>query len=216
MPLPFFRLCSIPFRSYCVAEDTYFTISTRGESLHKVKGSKHFGYAFPVHDEVDIRARLEEVRQLHKAARHHCYAWRLGKDGEHYRANDDGEPSNSAGKPILGQLQSLNLTHVLVVVVRYFGGTKLGVGGLIDAYRTAAREALEATEVVEAVVTKAVEVRFTYPQMGGVMKVLSDYGVEMEHHTFAEQCELTVRIRTSLLERFASDMREVADGCEVV
>lgn len=199
-----------------MADDTYRTISAPGESLHKVKGSKHFGFAFAVQDETEIRERLNEIRQQHSAARHHCYAWRLGKDGEHYRANDDGEPSNSAGKPILGQLQSLNLTHVLVVVVRYFGGTKLGVGGLIDAYRTAARDALEATEVVEAVVTQPVKVNFTYPQMGGVMKVLSDYGVEMEHHTFGERCALTTRIRTSLLEGFVSDMRGVADGCEVV
>lgn len=199
-----------------MADDTYLTLSAPGESLYKVKGSKHFGFAFPVRDESEIRERLSEVRQQHNAARHHCYAWRLGKDGEQYRANDDGEPSNSAGKPILGQLQSLNLTHVLVVVVRYFGGTKLGVGGLIDAYRTTAREALESTEIIEAVITEAVEVRFTYPQMGGVMKVLSDYGVEMEHHTFGERCALTTRVRTSLLERFLSDMGEVADGCEVV
>ncbi len=178
--------------------DTFRTLGRTSESLYKVKGSKHFGYAFPVKNEDDIKHRLDELRKLHHAARHHCYAWRLGPEASLFRANDDGEPSNSAGKPILGQLQSFELTNALVVVVRYFGGVKLGVGGLIDAYRTAAREAIEANEIVEELVMYEVAIRFNYDRMGAVMKVLKDFNLEMHSHDFNAECTLSVEVRKSL------------------
>ena len=192
------------------ADDTFRTLKHSSESLYKVKGSKHFGYAFPVKSEDDIRLHLDELRKLHHAARHHCYAWRLGADGSRFRANDDGEPSNSAGKPILGQLQSFELTNALVVVVRYFGGTKLGVGGLIDAYRTAAREAIEANEIIEELVMDEVAISFNYDRMGAVMKVLKDFNLEMLRHRFGTDCELTVEVRKSLAPNVADALEKAA------
>lgn len=190
--------------------DTFRTLNRCSESLYKVKGSKHFGYAFPVSNEEEIRFHLDELRKQHHAARHHCYAWRLGADGNHFRANDDGEPSNSAGKPILGQLQSFDLTNVLVVVVRYFGGTKLGVGGLIDAYRTAARQAIEANEITEELVMQEVSVGFTYERMGAVMKVLKDFNLEMLQHSFGADCSLSVEVRKSLAPAVSEALEKAA------
>jgi uncharacterized YigZ family protein len=130
-------------------KDTYKTIlKASKEVLFKEKGSKFYGYAFPVTSEDEVKQQIENLKQ-HHSARHWCYAWQLGKNYEHYRANDDGEPSNSAGMPIYGQLQSFDVTNILVVVVRYFGGTKLGVGGLIQAYKTTAQMALETSKVVK-------------------------------------------------------------------
>ncbi|HYW95669.1 MAG TPA: YigZ family protein, partial [Bacteroidales bacterium] len=140
--------------------DNYLTIKQRGEGLYKEKGSKFIGFALPVESEDHIKGELESIRKNFHDARHHCYAWRLGPDMELYRANDDGEPGNSAGKPILGQIESRKLTNVLVVVVRYFGGTLLGVGGLINAYRTAASEALDRSVIVKKYVYQGYAIRF--------------------------------------------------------
>lgn len=178
-------------------DDHYLTLKGRSESLYKVKGSKHFGFAFHVRSEEEIKACLETIRKEHHAARHHAFAWRLGADKAQYRANDDGEPSNSAGKPILGQIQSFDLTDVLIVVVRYFGGTKLGVGGLIDAYRTAARMAIESNEIVEKLVCSRIRVQFPYEAMGEVMRVMNDFNLEMLYHRFEVSCELETEIRES-------------------
>jgi uncharacterized YigZ family protein len=181
--------------------------------LYKVKGSKHFGYAFPVQSEDQIKFHLDELRKTHHTARHHCYAWRLGAAMNHFRANDDGEPSNSAGKPILGQIQSFELTDVMIVVVRYFGGTKLGVGGLIDAYRTAARMAIEAGEIVERQVTVTLKVDFAYIAMGAVMKVLKDFCLEFGDHTFDLECSLQVSIRKDDADRLQLSLEDA--GAEV-
>lgn len=169
--------------------------------MHKVKGSKHFGYLYPVSSEEDVKEVLDALRKAHHAARHHCYAYRLGPKAELFRANDDGEPANSAGKPILGQLISSDLTDALIVVIRYFGGTKLGVGGLIDAYRTAAKEAIDANEIIEKHVTEHVTVEFTYEDMGAVMKVLKDFNLEMAAHSFEVNCTLRVDVRQSLTQQ---------------
>jgi uncharacterized YigZ family protein len=195
-------------------DDTYQTVARSSEALYKVKGSKHFGFCFPVTHEEEIRAHLDELRKVHHSARHHCYAWRLSPDGNHYRANDDGEPSNSAGKPILGQLQSFNLTNTLVVVVRYFGGTKLGVGGLIDAYRTAAKMAIEANEIVQEYVTEEVSINFNYNQMGAVMKVLNDRNLQMKQHHFDAQCSLTVAVRASGADELRKALEKAAEWGE--
>ena len=180
-------------------DDTYLTLAERSEGLYKVKGSKHFSYAFPVTNEGDIKNCLEVVKVEHHSARHHCYAWRLGHDASRYRTNDDGEPSNTAGPPILGVLKSNSLTNVLIVVVRYFGGTKLGVGGLIDAYRTAAAYAIEEGTIIEKTRVKTYVIQYPYARMGDVMNLLKRAGISPEKTDFQITCtlEATVRLRDS-------------------
>lgn len=189
-----------------VSEDTYRTILKPSESLYKVKGSKHFGYVFPVMSEDDIKDRLEEVKAEHHSARHHCYAWALGLDREPYRANDDGEPSGSAGKPIYGQILSFDLTNVLIVVVRYFGGTKLGVGGLIDAYRTAAKMAIEAGKIVERQVCNYYRIDFEYARMSDVMRVLKDMDLPQSKQNFDLKCSLETNVRLSDSEKLLQEL----------
>jgi uncharacterized YigZ family protein len=172
----------------------YFTISESGESLHKAKGSKHFGFAFHVKDESEIGEHLEALRKLHHGSRHVCYAWRLGHDKSLYRANDDGEPNNSAGMPILGQIEKYDLTNVLVAVVRYFGGTKLGVGGLIDAYRTAASEAIENAVITERQLMSHFELAFEYPLMSDVMLTIRTHHWSDYDQDFQESCKLKISI----------------------
>lgn len=178
--------------------DSYKTLAGPSESLYKVKGSKHFGYAFPVMDESAIKEHLDQLRKEHHQARHHCYAWALGAERTHYRANDDGEPSGTAGKPIFGQIQSFDLSNVLIVVVRYFGGVKLGAGGLIDAYRTAARMAIESGVIVEKTVEDHLQVRFPYEAMSKVMKVMKELGFPQSHQEFDLNCSLRTSCRLSL------------------
>ena len=146
-------------------EDTYKTIEKPSEGLFKDKGSKFISLAFPVNSEEEIKEIVQSIKKEHHSARHHCYAWRLGADQLHFRANDDGEPSSTAGKPILGQIQSFDLTNILIVVVRYFGGTLLGVSGLINAYRSAALDAINQAEIVEKLVEKWLLVDFDYGAM---------------------------------------------------
>jgi len=185
-----------------------------GEGLYKVKGSKHFGYAFSVYSLEEAKEKLDFIKKEHHSARHHCYAYRLGLDKKVYRANDDGEPSSSAGKPILGQIQSFDLTNVIVIVVRYFGGTKLGVGGLIDAYRSAARLAIEDTEIVERQVKNVFRVKFAYETIGSVMKLLKDNDWPQENQQFEMTCTLDSRIRLDDSERFVALMEDI-DGLEL-
>ena len=189
--------------------DTYLTLAQPGESLHKVKGSKHFGYAFNVNNEEEIKERLDEIRKLHHAARHHCYAWKLGLDDNHYRANDDGEPSNSAGKPIYGTILSAEITNVLIVVVRYFGGTKLGVGGLIDAYRSAAKMAIEETTIEERLIYAEVDFTFAYERMGDVMKLLKELDLPVIDPVYEMSCRLKTSIRLRELEAFLAQLEEI-------
>jgi uncharacterized YigZ family protein len=181
--------------------DSYFSISKGSEGLYKAKGSKFLAYAFPVRNETDIENSLREVRSAHHAARHHCYAYRLGLSGEPYRANDDGEPSGSAGIPIYGQLLSLELSDVLVVVVRYFGGTKLGVGGLIQAYKTAAREALHAAERKEVIIFDHMELEFPYTSIKTVMQMVDKWELKIEEQSFTDICRMRVGIRRSQTNR---------------
>lgn len=190
-------------------EDQFLTVKGVSESLYKVKGSKHFGYCFPVRTEEEIKDRLEEVRKEHHSARHHCYAWRLGADKKRYRANDDGEPSNSAGKPILGQIQSFDLTNVLIVVVRYFGGVKLGVGGLIDAYRTSAKLAIEAGKIESRFVMDQIKVDFPYDAMGNVMRVMKEFNLEMVEHEFEFKCSLVTESRSSNVPQIVQAFNDI-------
>ena len=179
--------------------DTYKTIAAPVEEvIFKEKSSKFLGYAFPVTSEEEIKAHLEAVKKAHFSARHWCYAWQLGY-GRHqrYRANDDGEPNNTAGIPIYGQIQSFELTNILVIVVRYFGGIKLGVGGLVQAYKATAQLTLQETEIEEKLITEELIINFDYPLMNKVMRVVKEQNLTITAQHLTESCELHLAIRQS-------------------
>ncbi|WP_194774360.1 IMPACT family protein [Pararhodonellum marinum] len=190
--------------------DTYLTLKNNSESSHKERGSKFLGFAYPVKDEEDVKEKLGHLRKKYHDAHHHCYAYLLGKDHVVYRANDDGEPNHSAGDPILGQIKSFELTQVLIVVVRYFGGTKLGVGGLIQAYRQAALETILANEIVEAVETLRLSFNFEYPDMNEIMKITKDEGLEIIQQKFEITCSMTLNIRKSSMEQIKARLSNIA------
>jgi uncharacterized YigZ family protein len=169
---------------------TYRTISSPSQAQYRVLGSRHLGYAFPIRDEEEAKAHIETLWKEHHNATHVCYAWRLGWDYSRHRINDDGEPSGTAGKPIFGQIQSLELTNILIAVVRYYGGTKLGTGGLIDAYKTTAKLCLENTTVLEKPVMDRYVLTFSYQDMPSVMKVLKD--LEMEKNAMISEADCTI------------------------
>ena len=177
-------------------KDTYKTIATASEEvLLKEKNSKFFGYAFPVNTEEEIKEILERLRKEHFSARHWCYAYQIGTEKIQYRANDDGEPNNSAGMPIYGQIQSFEVTNVLVVVVRYFGGVKLGVGGLISAYKITAQMALENSEIVERTIDKHFIISFGYANMNKVMRIIKEKNLQIVSQKMEMDCEIEISIR---------------------
>ena len=190
--------------------DAYRSIAARSEGLFKDNGSRFIALAYPVETEEEVREIVAALKKEYHDARHHCYAYRLGYKGDRFRANDDGEPSGSAGRPILGQIDSLGLSDVLVVVVRYFGGIKLGIPGLIRAYKTSTADALGQAEIVEKVAGKRFRLTFDYLSMNGVMKVLKDLGLTPAGQDFGLQCSLEVRMRLALEEDFRSRLAEVA------
>ena len=176
--------------------DLYKTIDFPSEEvLLKEKNSKFFGYAFPVTSEEDVKENLERLRKEHFSARHWCYAYQIGTEKIQYRANDDGEPNNSAGMPIYGQIQSFEVTNVLVVVVRYFGGVKLGVGGLISAYKTAAQMALENATIVEKTINKHFIISFGYAHMNKVMRIIKEKNLQIVSQKMEMGCEIEISIR---------------------
>lgn len=177
--------------------DSFLTIGEHSEGIFKDKGSRFLAFAYPVSSENDIIKILEKVRKEYHDARHHCYAWRLGADLKNFRTNDDGEPGNSAGKPILGQIQAFHLTNVLVIVVRYFGGTLLGVGGLIQAYKTASFEALKNAKIVKKFIYESYKLSFAYEDMNLVMKVMKDLNLEQSDQKFGLNCEMIVKVKIS-------------------
>lgn len=177
-------------------KDTYRTLDFPSEEvLYKEKNSKFFGYAFPISSEEEAKEILEDLRKQHHSARHWCYAFQIGTEKIYFRANDDGEPSNSAGMPIYGQIQSFEITNVLVVVVRYFGGVKLGVGGLISAYRAAAQMALEASEIVEKTIDIHYLVTFDYKNMNKVMRVIKEKNLDIVSQKMEMSCEIEIKTR---------------------
>ncbi|MFN3967850.1 IMPACT family protein [Flavobacterium sp.] len=177
-------------------KDTYNTIaSPSAEILYKEKNSKFFGYAYPVTNEAEIKIHLEQLRKQHHGAVHFCYAFQLGTETLTFRANDDGEPSNSAGMPIYGQIQSFELTNILVVVVRFFGGIKLGVGGLISAYRTAAQMALEEADIIEKTIDFHYLISFDYKNMNKVMRVIKEKNLNIINQKMAESCQIEIATR---------------------
>lgn len=176
-------------------EDTYKTIESPSEGQFKDKGSKFIAYAYPFRDADDLKQLIGEVKTLHPKARHHCWAYRLTTDRSIFRLNDDGEPSGTAGRPILNMLLSNDVTNVLIVVVRYFGGTLLGVPGLINAYKTASQEALAAASVVERTVNDIYQLHFDYLQMNDVMRVMKEDQLTILKQDFEVNCSLTFEIR---------------------
>ncbi|GGC78711.1 hypothetical protein GCM10011508_02730 [Flavobacterium lutivivi] len=177
-------------------KDTYKTLAKPSEEiLYKEKNSKFYGYAFPVTNEDEVKNHLETLRKQHHGAVHFCYAFQIGTNKIQYRANDDGEPSNSAGMPIYGQIQSFGLTNVLVVIVRFFGGVKLGVGGLISAYRTAAQMALEESEIIEKTIDIFFKVNFDYKNMNKVMRVIKEKNLSIISQNMNESCEIIISTR---------------------
>ena len=177
-------------------KDTYKTIEiAAGDALFKEKGSKFIGYVYPITSEDEAKIYLEELKKKHHTARHWCYAWQLGVEEIHYRANDDGEPNNSAGQPIYGQILSKDITNVLVVVVRYFGGTKLGVGGLINAYKTTAKLILDEAIIVQKTIDVYYQLIFEYQDMNKVMRIVKEQDLNLIQQKMELNCEFLISVR---------------------
>lgn len=176
-------------------EDVFKTIEGQAEGIYKEKGSRFIALAYPVTREEEIRDIIAGLKEKYYDARHHCYAWRLGAAKTHFRANDDGEPSSTAGKPILGQIQSNDLTNILIVVIRYFGGIKLGVSGLINAYREAAADALRNAVTIEKTVDEQLRIHFSYMVMNDVMKIVKEEEPEVLERNFEMECDMLLSIR---------------------
>lgn len=192
-------------------KDTYKTIAANSQGeIYKDKGSKFYGYIYKVQSEEEIKDYIAALKKEHHKARHWCYAYRIGASKPSFRANDDGEPSNSAGQPILGQIKSFELTNVLIVVVRYFGGTKLGVGGLISAYKAGAKLAIGASTIIQKTIDVYFKLKFNYEDLNKVMRVIKDYQLEVSSQTMEMSCEFIVFTRKSeadKIEQVFKDLR---------
>lgn len=189
--------------------DTYRTIEGKSEGLFKDRGSRFISLAFPVRSQEEIKEKLEALRKEYHDARHHCYAYVLNPDRQLWRANDDGEPSGTAGKPILGQINSNELTNILIVVIRYFGGTLLGVSGLINAYRTAAAEAIANAHIIELTVKSVYRISFPYLSMNDVMKVLKEEAAGQENHSYGDTCSIEISFRLASAERITDRLSKI-------
>lgn len=189
--------------------DEYKTIAKESTGIYKEKGSKFLAYAFPVDNEDVIREHIDRLKKEYYDARHHCYAWQIGADREFFRANDDGEPSGTAGKPIHGQILSNELTNILIVVVRYFGGIKLGTSGLITAYKAAASDAIANSDVVVKTVDHYYDVCFNYEAMNDVMKILKDEQPQILNQQFDLRCNIKLRQRKSMAESLINKLQAV-------
>ena len=191
-------------------EFSFNTIKSPVENiLLKEKGSKFIGFAFPVDDEAELKISLEKIREEHPKATHHCYAYRLGIKGENYRANDDGEPSGSAGLPIYNQLLAHEITNVLVIVVRYYGGTKLGVSGLVKTYKESAKITLEEAEIVKKELESEIEISFGFSQQNQIFTLLSKFDGRILDFLSDEKCIITARIKTSIKEDISEQLSEM-------
>ena len=192
-----------------MADDTYKTITGVVDSCYTEKRSRFIAYAVPVRTVEEVKEQVDKFRKQYYDARHVCWAYMLGPDRSTFRANDDGEPSGTAGKPILGQINSLELTDILVVVIRYFGGIKLGTGGLIVAYRAAAAEELSLAEIEERTVDEEITVQFEYPFMNGIMRIIKEDNPEVLSQSFDMNCEMTLRIRKSEADKLRNRLLKV-------
>lgn len=192
-------------------KDYFFTITDRHESLYKEKGSKFIGICLPAQSEEEVKELLEEIKKQYYDARHHCYAYILGADSSQYRANDDGEPGHSAGDPILGQIRSKELTNTLVVVVRYFGGTKLGVSGLINAYKTAAADALDQAKIKKEIVQSTYLLTYSYDITNEVMKLISDFDLNILEQDFTDICKAKIGVRLNNESAFIAEAEKIQE-----
>ncbi len=180
--------------------DSYKTIKERAEGLYKEKGSKFLSYAYPIDTEEEAKEIIDALKKEYFDARHHCFAWQIGIDGMNYRVNDDGEPSGTAGKPIHGQILSNELTNILIVVVRYFGGTKLGTSGLIQAYREASADAIANSTIIEKTIDVNIKINFDYLDMNDVMRIIKEEEPNIHNQQFDMSCEMLLSIRESKVE----------------
>lgn len=189
--------------------DNYKTIAEKSEGIYKEKGSKFIAYAYPVSSEEEIKQHIADLKKEYYDARHHCYAYMLGAEKKIFRANDDGEPSSTAGKPILGQILSHDITNVLIVVIRYFGGTKLGVSGLIHAYKTASVDAISNAEIIEKTVNDIYNIHFDYLVMNDIMKIIKEEQPQQIAQDFNLTCSLTLSIRQTDVNRIIEKMNKI-------
>ena len=193
-------------------QDSYKSIAAESRGLFKDNGSRFIAHAYPVETEDEVKEIVAALKKEYYDARHHVYAYRLGYLGDKFRANDDGEPSGSSGRPVLGQIDSNGLSDILVVVVRYFGGIKLGIPGLIRAYKTATADAIANAQIVEKIASKLYRVHFGYMSMNSVMKVFKDMGLDQKNQQFDMECSLDTSVRLSLVDTFVEKMGDV-EGC---
>jgi uncharacterized YigZ family protein len=191
--------------------DTYKTIRNQSEGLYKDKGSKFIALVYPVKDEDEITVHLANIKKAYYDARHHCYAWALGFDSEYYKINDDGEPSGTAGKPIFGQIRSFELRNILIVVVRYFGGTKLGVRGLINAYKGAAHDAISNNVIITKTIRNYYRLYFPYLSMNDVMQTLKEYDLPQKAHQFDLDCQLEFSVRQNISDEVVLKFEKIND-----
>ena len=195
-------------------QDSYKSIATEAKGLFKDNGSRFIAHAYPVETEEEVKEIVAALKKEYYDARHHVYAYRLGYLGDKFRANDDGEPSGSSGRPVLGQIDSNELSDILVVVVRYFGGIKLGIPGLIRAYKTATADAIANAEIVEKIACKRYKVHFGYMGMNSVMKVFKDMGLDQKNQQFDMECSMETNVRLSQVDTFLERISDV-EGCRV-
>jgi uncharacterized YigZ family protein len=191
------------------SEEFYNTVEQTGSAEFKDRGSRFTGFVFPVKDLAEIKKMLQEVKKEHAKATHHCFAWRLGLDGNQFRVSDDGEPSGSAGRPILGQIDARGVTNVLVVVVRYFGGTLLGVPGLINAYKSSAALCLQIVPVIQKNRMHEYCIRFDYTQMNEVMRVIKQVRAEVTKNEPSLFCALTIQVPVAEADRFVLQLQNL-------
>ena len=189
--------------------DNYKTIKSSSQGVYKEKGSRFIAFANPVVNQEEIKPIVDKIRKEYHDARHHCYAYMIGNERLNWRLNDDGEPSGTAGRPILGQINSLGLTNILIVVSRYFGGTLLGVSGLINAYRTAAADAINNAEIIECTLNEYYEVKYPYASMNDVMKILKDEDIGQSGQSFELECSIVVNFRLSSSEKILNRLSRI-------
>jgi uncharacterized YigZ family protein len=184
-----------------ISQDTYRTILKPSKGIYRDRGSRFIAFAEPAYSQDEVKTLIDEFRKSYHDARHHCYAWMLGHDRNQWRSSDDGEPSGTAGKPILGQINSNDLTNILIVVVRYFGGTLLGTSGLINAYRGAAADSIKNADITERIVRSYYRMSFRYESMNEVMKIVKDEGIIQSEQVFETSCSMKIGIRLSLADQ---------------
>ena len=200
--------------TFTVSEYSYKTISSSSEGIYKEKGSKFLSFAIPVNSADEVKDILKNFRNKYYDARHICYAFMLGNEQAEFRTSDDGEPSGTAGKPILGQINSRELTNVLVIVVRYFGGILLGTGGLVVAYKAAAADALNQAEIIEKSIEEIIHIRFDYLQMNGIMKIIKDSGAKIHSQKFDNECFISISLNKLNKESALEKLKKL--NCEII